>query len=350
MHDEEQDRRERGDRDRRPRRSPEEATSLAGESDCPEPDRQYCHLRPPGERDLAREGSEENTSEEEDEESRCSGQLRSRTPRACERRSENEAEDSAERDQDERERRAEGRRDPARAPQRGEDVGRKLRRGLVHPRDRLARLHPHDRDPEKEEGSPAERGERGARTFLGGGHRRESPDREQGKVVKVERSGGQESDRCEVPGTFRQDEGQQEEQKSRERKKRVSARFSGIEEEQRGDARQNEEPDSRGARGKSECSDEESERRGEGERSGEDVAGETLADRDERLLQEIEKRRPGVAAQDLQELTEREPRRPEGEDLVEPDRALKKEPGARRNGRDGDDRDRCERETVSTLR
>jgi hypothetical protein len=117
--------------------------------------------------------------------------------------------------------------------------------------------------------------------------------------MKIERNGGQESDRREVPRTFRQHERQEKEQKSREGKKRVGARFGRIKEKQRGDSRQNDEPDSRGARRKSEGSDENSERRGEGEHPREDVAREALADRDERLLQEVEERRPRVVAQDV---------------------------------------------------
>jgi hypothetical protein len=297
--DDGEDRRDRGDRDRRPRRTPQEATPLAGASDRPEPDRQHGHLGSTGERDRTREGREENATEKENEESGGSSEFRVGVPVARERRRENEPEDSADRDQGEREQRAEGRRDPARAPQRGEDAGRELRRRLVHPRNRLARLSPHDRDPEKKERPTAEHGERGAATLLGGGHDGERRDREQREVVKVERNGGQESDRRQVPGTFRQHERQEKEQKSRERKKRVGARFSGIDEEQRGDARQNDEPDFRGARGKSEHSDEKSERRGEGEHPRKDVARETLADRDERLLQEVEEWRPRVVAQDV---------------------------------------------------
>ncbi len=220
----------------------------------------------------------------------------------------------------------------------------------MHPRDRLARLRPRDRDPEEKERRSAERGERGARAFLGGGHHGERRDREQRKVMKIERNGGQESDRREVPRTFRQHERQEKEQKSREGKKRVGARFGGIEEEQRGDARQNDEPDSRRARGKSERSGEESESCPERERSRQNVAGETLADGDERLLQEIEEGGARVVAQDVQKLTEREPRRPQGKDLVEPERAIDQEPEARGRRSRGDEEYPRERETGATLR
>jgi hypothetical protein len=66
---------------------------------------------------------------------------------------------------------------------------------------------------------------------------------------------------------------------------------------------------------------------------------ERLCERDEGLLQEVEERRPGVRREDADELGRREPRSPDREDLVVPERARDEEPQAAGSGKS--DSDQC---------
>ena len=220
----------------------------------------------------------------------------------------------------------------------------------MHPRDRLTRLLSHDRDPEEKESRSRESGESRSTALLGGCDEDERRDREQREVMKIERNGGQKSDRREVARALGQDDRQQEKEKHRKRKERIGTGFRGIEKQQRGDARQDDEPEFRGARGESEHADEKSDHRSEGERTREDVRRKALADRHERLLEEIEERRSRVVGKSVHERAEGKPRCPESEDLVEPQRAVDCEPEPRRARNEDDEESSREREARATLR
>jgi hypothetical protein len=64
---------------------------------------------------------------------------------------------------------------------------------------------------------------------------------------------------------------------------------------------------------------------------------EALGGRDEGLLEKIEERRPGVRTESAEELGRREPRSPDSEDLVVPERARDEQPQASGNGKSGSD-------------
>ena len=65
--------------------------------------------------------------------------------------------------------------------------------------------------------------------------------------------------------------------------------------------------------------------------------GERLREPDERLFEKVEERRPGVRTQDADELGRGEPRNPDREDFVVPERARDEQPQASGNGKSGSD-------------
>jgi hypothetical protein len=64
---------------------------------------------------------------------------------------------------------------------------------------------------------------------------------------------------------------------------------------------------------------------------------ERLGGRDEGLLEKVEERRPGVRTEDADELGRREPRSPDSEDLIVPERSRDEQPEASGNGKGGSD-------------
>jgi hypothetical protein len=70
----------------------------------------------------------------------------------------------------------------------------------------------------------------------------------------------------------------------------------------------------------------------------------------EGFLEEVEERRARVVLEDGEEPARGEPRGPDREDLVEPQRPVNEKPRARESGEESDDRGRRERETVPALR
>ena len=150
-----------------------------------------------------------------------------------------------------------------------------------------------------------------------------------------------------LPGLRRE----QEEREGENRQEGVGARLGGVENEERRKRSEDDEPQLRRPRRKGQGPPEDGKGRGEtGEACGDVGREESLPGEDERLLEEIEEGRSRVVLESRDEIAERQPRGPYREDLVEPQRAVKKEPDPRENGSDGDDRDRRERETVSALR
>jgi hypothetical protein len=73
----------------------------------------------------------------------------------------------------------------------------------------------------------------------------------------------------------------------------------------------------------------------------EQVRARQLGQRDEGLLQEIEEGRPGVVAEQEEELTGRLARRPEGEELIFPEGARREQEPARENRRGDGEQDGC---------
>jgi hypothetical protein len=70
----------------------------------------------------------------------------------------------------------------------------------------------------------------------------------------------------------------------------------------------------------------------------------------ERFFEKVEERRARVVPEDGEEPARGQPRCPDREELVEPQRAMNEEPRARESGEQSDDRGRRERETVAALR
>ena len=133
--------------------------------------------------------------------------------------------------------------------------------------------------------------------------------------------------------------------------KRICPRLSGVKKEERRQGDEEDEPDLRARRGKASDARENRERREKRKKTGGDVRRkEAFAAVHERFFKKVEERRARVVPEDGEELAWGQPRCPDREDLVEPQRAVNEEPRARESGEQSDDRGRRERETVAALR
>jgi hypothetical protein len=141
------------------------------------------------------------------------------------------------------------------------------------------------------------------------------------------------------------DEEKQEE--PQERELRIGPRLRRVEKEERSGGREPEKTPTGSPRWKRPGAGAERREREEGQDPCRPVReGERLREPDERLLEEVEKRRPGVRAQDANELGRREPGDPDREDLVVPQRARDEQPQATGDGESGGGKGSPEREAA----
>ena len=143
---------------------------------------------------------------------------------------------------------------------------------------------------------------------------------------------------------------EEKEDETEERQQGIGSRLRRIEKEEGRRGREPEETPAGGSGRKGPGAGEED---GEREKRKDARRGvrerERLGDRDEGLLEKVEERRPGVRAQDADELGRREPRSPDSEDLVVPERTRDEQPQAAGSGKSGSDQCGCQSEALAVV-
>jgi hypothetical protein len=143
----------------------------------------------------------------------------------------------------------------------------------------------------------------------------------------------------------------EEENETEDREGRIGPSLRRIKKEERKGGREPNESAARATGSQCPGAGEESEER-EKRKDTRDGVGERerLGGRDEGLLEKVEERRPGVRTQNPDELGRREPRSPDGEDLIVPERTRDEQPQASGNGESGSDQCGGQSEALAVVR
>ena len=131
---------------------------------------------------------------------------------------------------------------------------------------------------------------------------------------------------------------QEKENETEEREQGIGSGLRRVEKEERDGRREPDESAARASGRQSPGAAEEDREREKRENARRGVRErERLGGRDEGLLEKVEERRPGVRTESAKELGRGEPRGPDGEDFVMPERARNEQPQASGNGKSGSD-------------
>ncbi len=314
----------------------ESSSRFARSGHRPDPNGKHGHLAAPGERGRSPEGNCQDGGKGQTHEERGAADLG--IPLGC-RHETGKHQKTCRRSCPEEsfgKRASERGRDPSHSAESRKKAGDRAGKRFPHPGCRPCGLSQQDRDPEDKRGCAHKQSGRRLPPSFDERHGEKRAHGEEAEIVRVQRQGGQrrgreQSQRC------RPDPGdEQEEAQSEEGQQGIGSGLGCVEEKQgRGGAEKQQasvgdrrQPASRGKK--------------QEDRQIRRCPRETvrqakrLREEDERLFEEIEKRRPGIVTQDRKQRPWGKPRCPEGKRLVVPEGARRENPEAASQGqRDG---------------